>query len=191
MSYCRWSSADFACDLYCYYSDQGYETHVAANRVVGSVPHVDYMAPIDEVKLKYNAQSKFLANCTHEAIDLPHAGDTFVDLTLVDFDYRLRYLRQVGYRFPDQVFERIWAERAEEVVDAVMADDKLLEIIHKQFPVLPNDSLIMGKLFAVADEISSIFRDRLEAVYESNCRLSFEADELNCGEPELSLEPVE
>ena len=35
MSYCRWSSDDFQCDVYVYESVAGgFVTHVAANRVV-------------------------------------------------------------------------------------------------------------------------------------------------------------
>lgn len=30
MSYCRWSASDPRCDLYCYESEEGWTTHVAA-----------------------------------------------------------------------------------------------------------------------------------------------------------------
>lgn len=38
MSYCRWSSLDFQCDLYIYESDSGFEVHVASHRRVFAEP---------------------------------------------------------------------------------------------------------------------------------------------------------
>ena len=37
MSYCRWSSDDFQCDVYVFGSDTGFETYVARGRYVGVV----------------------------------------------------------------------------------------------------------------------------------------------------------
>lgn len=34
MSYCRWSSDDFQCDVYCYEADEGFIIHVAVSRPV-------------------------------------------------------------------------------------------------------------------------------------------------------------
>ena len=39
MAYCRWSSMNWRCDIYCYqHVDGGYTTHVASNRVLGDIP---------------------------------------------------------------------------------------------------------------------------------------------------------
>ena len=39
MSYCRWSSDNWKCDLYCYEDvSGGITTHVAGNRIVGDIP---------------------------------------------------------------------------------------------------------------------------------------------------------
>lgn len=37
MSYCRWSSLDYTCDVYVYESDNGWETNVASRRVVWKI----------------------------------------------------------------------------------------------------------------------------------------------------------
>ena len=42
MSYCRWSSDDFRCDLYIYESAAGFVIHVAANRVEWDPPTSPY-----------------------------------------------------------------------------------------------------------------------------------------------------
>lgn len=42
MSYCRWSSMDFKCDLYIYEAEDGIAIHVASNRVIGDVPAIDW-----------------------------------------------------------------------------------------------------------------------------------------------------
>jgi len=39
MSYCRWSTDDFQCDLYCYGDcSGGFTTHVACNKVIFKEP---------------------------------------------------------------------------------------------------------------------------------------------------------
>lgn len=88
MSYCRWSSDNFECDLYCYSDvNGGYTTHVAGRRRQG-----------DELV----------------AIGLPHDGKTFNDATLEEFKERLLSLRAAGYSFPNYVLETVDAEIAEE-----------------------------------------------------------------------------
>jgi len=126
MSYCRWSSNNWACDLYCYDSggkdEGGYTTHVAGNRVAGEIPQVpDFPLTRDpdsadwkEWHDAYEAQHKFLKDCQREFIDLPHAGETFQDNTLEEFRARLLELRKIGYRFPDRVLEQIEREINEE-----------------------------------------------------------------------------
>jgi hypothetical protein len=105
MSYCRWSSNDFSCDLYCY-EGHGYITHVASNRVVGKTPKVPPISDENWVKA-HNEQLDWLATANRERINLEHAGDTFVDYSLEAFKERLLYLRSLGYRFPEYVIERI------------------------------------------------------------------------------------
>ena len=116
MSYCRWSSDDFACDLYCYESDYGYVTHVASSRVVGPVPPLPSAQEFihgdaDTIAAAFKAQHDYLGIAGREDIGLPHDGETFVDDALDEFEARLRELRSLGYRFPDYVFDIIAEEK--------------------------------------------------------------------------------
>jgi hypothetical protein len=119
MSYCRFSDDDFQCDLYCYeHVDGGFITHVAYNRPKYKEP---LPAPIDPAKdtiKKWLERHKKVLTMVSEAerisITLPHAGESFCDNTLEDFLARLIKLRELGYRFPDYVIERVKEELEEQ-----------------------------------------------------------------------------
>ena len=120
MSYCRWSSDDFQCDLYCYAdASGGWTTHVASNRLVGDAPHVDWLLIGGDDKNaalffeQHRAQSDWLDTAEHAPIGLPHGGATFDDPTLEAFRKRLLDLRALGYRFPDRVLAEVDEEIAE------------------------------------------------------------------------------
>jgi len=118
MSYCRWSSDNWKCDLYCYeYCEGGWTTHVAGTRIVGDVPEVRWDGPnwMDTHK----AVGEFLKSAEYRNIGLPYDGKTFNDPTLETFRDRLLYLRGVGYNFPDYVLENIKEEIAERDVEEV------------------------------------------------------------------------
>lgn len=107
MSICRWSSMDFTCDLYCYESEQGYVTHVAASRVVGNIPKVDSSLFLESTEGNFEkfleqqrAQFDFLATAEREPIGLKYDGCTFYD-SKETFLSRLATLREDGYNFPD------------------------------------------------------------------------------------------
>lgn len=106
MSYCRFSTNNFECDLYCYQSDEGYVTHVAR---IKTRPGTARPVP-GETMDKYLGR---LSESTVE-IGLPFDGVTFTDETLEDFEARLRMLRETGYRFPDSVFDMIREERLDD-----------------------------------------------------------------------------
>lgn len=117
MSYCRWSSAEWRSDVYCY-SDVygGYTTHVAANRVVGEIPPVPDQLLHDDPNAwatAHERQMAFLRDCKREPIGLAHDGQSFNDSTLSGLRDRLLTLRAEGYFVPDSAFERIDRELAE------------------------------------------------------------------------------
>lgn len=117
MSYCRWSSDDFACDLYCYEDVRGgYTTHIASNRVVGEVPPVPDILEVvpEEWVAACNAQDAFLGTVQREPIGLPFDGQTFNDPGLESFLARLIELRAAGYRFPECVLNDVKAEIEQE-----------------------------------------------------------------------------
>lgn len=107
MSFCRWSSMNFGCDLYCYESEQGYVTHVASLRVVGYVPEVDsslFLNYTEENVEKFFEQQKaqfdFLETAERKPIGLKYDGQTFYD-DKETFLLTLKKLREEGYKFPE------------------------------------------------------------------------------------------
>jgi len=89
MSYCRWSSDDFRCDLYCYADiGGGYTTYVAKVRFLGA----DHSQTV--------------------AIGLPHDGETFNDPDLPSLLTRIMSLVALGYHAPAYTIQRIRAEIA-------------------------------------------------------------------------------
>lgn len=107
MSFCRWSSMNFGCDLYCYESIEGYVTHVASLRVVGDIPEVDsslFLNYTDENVEKFFEQQKaqfdFLDTAERKPIGLKYDGQTFYD-DKETFLSRLNMLREEGYKFPE------------------------------------------------------------------------------------------
>lgn len=121
MSYCRWSTDGFKCDLYCYEDvSGGWTTHVAGRRRVGELPE----SPFDDLVAKAITSEQFTERYKTYMdavgaqdfvdIDLPHAGETFNDSTLKLFRDRLVYLRGLGYSFPDGVLAAVDEEIAEE-----------------------------------------------------------------------------
>jgi hypothetical protein len=113
MSYCRFSSDDFCCDLYVYESrDDGFVVHVASNRLVGDPPHVDFEAAPEDLVAQSKAQHRFVLSAERVAIDLPFAGASFREPDLASLRARLEELRGLGYRFPDDVLAEIDREIA-------------------------------------------------------------------------------
>lgn len=113
MSYCRWSSMNFKCDLYCYeHVDGTWTTHVAGNKVVTPIiPGPPHRAWVFKVPALWRLWSRL----HHLSIDigirrdigLKYDGETFKDESLEDFRLTLTMLRGEGYRFPDYVLEAV------------------------------------------------------------------------------------
>lgn len=120
MSYCRWSSMNFKCDLYCYeHCDGTWTTHIASNKVVTPIfPDAPW------VLLKGGLIGRYLFVWWHRlhmwtvgigkraAIGLKFDGETFKDDSLEGFRDTLLLLRREGYRFPDYVLEIVDEEIA-------------------------------------------------------------------------------
>lgn len=113
MSYCRWSSDDWKCDLYCYeYVHGGYLTHVADRRLISILPTSPKIEDgnFDEFFRIHREQMKILETAEYEDIDLPYAGETFNDPNLPSFLDRVTSLKELGYHVPDYVIEMIQEE---------------------------------------------------------------------------------
>lgn len=116
MSYCRWSSDSFRCDLYCYEDvSGGWTTHVAGRKPIGDIPvEPDLMTVEPAVWFEgHQKLMKWLETAEYANLELAHAGETFNDPTLEEFRDRLLYLRSLGYRFPDYVLEAVNQEIAD------------------------------------------------------------------------------
>lgn len=114
MSFCRWSSDNFTCDLYCYESDFGFVTHVAGVKLVETVPPLVWDKGPEELYQTYRAQAEALKKVTRVPIGLPYDGQSFTDPDLESFLARVEHLRATGYRVPDHVFEEIKEEIKDE-----------------------------------------------------------------------------
>lgn len=122
MSYCRWSSDDFRCDVYVYESDRGFEIHVASNRVVFAEPLPDpvpLLLPDGSVGdvAAYTARSRavhdLIDRSAREPIGLPHDGESFCYDTPGEAAARLQALAEVGYRVPASVVATLVVEESE------------------------------------------------------------------------------
>lgn len=109
MSYCRWSSDDFKCDIYAYADVAGgYTIHVAANRHrEGSSPFPSWEGKASPEQI---AAVEKWSEETLIPITLPWAGAVFLETTLESFLERMLALRAEGYRIPDWAIERIESE---------------------------------------------------------------------------------
>lgn len=121
MSYCRWSSMNWRCDLYCYeHVNGGYTIHVAANRVVGDIPPepswdlVKTEAGREQWLAMRNAVMAFVSTAERKPIGLAHDGETYNEPDLDAFFARLMALREAGYQFPDDVLEAVQGEIRDE-----------------------------------------------------------------------------
>jgi hypothetical protein len=118
VSYCRWSSEDFTCDLYVYASDDGWVTCVAGMRVVwpdGVLPDPVPLDP-DDV-MPWLARSRtvmaLLEDVERMPIGLPFDSGVFVDSTPGECADRIEMLRGLGYNCPAGVVAALREEQGE------------------------------------------------------------------------------
>jgi hypothetical protein len=104
MSYCRWSTDNFNCDFYCYESDEGFVTHIAAKRrriwlrvlLRGIKQNRDWFTRIEDKLPK----TLMLNHIKHE-----WAGKSFVDETEAEMFARIRLGVKTGLHCPKSVYE--------------------------------------------------------------------------------------
>lgn len=113
MSYCRWSSDDFQCDIYCYaHCDGGYRIHVATNRPVFKepLPPMDECADTQAVVERHVQVMKLMENIEREKIGLPHDGETYHVATAKECADKLEALRSDGYNVPQYAIDDLREE---------------------------------------------------------------------------------
>jgi hypothetical protein len=116
MSYCRWSSDDFQCDVYVYAdAGGGWTTHVAGNRVVYKEPLppvVSYEDP-EAWATRHNYVMRMVDAADRVPIDLLEAGETYNDPTAAACADRLETLRAAGFVVPQYAIDELRKETPE------------------------------------------------------------------------------
>jgi hypothetical protein len=119
MSYCRWSSDGFQCDVYVYEAEGGYMVHVAGKRRLKRVCDIDFsnqQALMDSIAQQHkeldDPENKLLP------IGLPYDGETFGADTLTELLEVLTDIKETGYNVPDFVFSDIQGEIDKKIVAA-------------------------------------------------------------------------
>ncbi len=138
MSYCRFSSDDFQCDVYVYEDvSGGWTTHVAGNRIVWDQNFLDLMPTdvmdryiavgntiaifegmrtnnlsdplFDEFKAKHGQDA---APYKRENVDHPDAQQSFNDPTAAACADRLQRYKDEGLHVPQEAIDELRAEAA-------------------------------------------------------------------------------
>lgn len=110
MSYCRWSSDNFKCDIYMYEGSDGYHIHVASLRYVGEVPELAPKEDIDAFQESYQKQAVWMETAERAPIGLRADGEAFVYTDLKDCLSKLKELKEMGYLVPDWVIRNVQDE---------------------------------------------------------------------------------
>jgi hypothetical protein len=118
MSYCRFSSDDFQCDVYVYeHCYGGWQIHVACNRVVFKEPLPEKVECTPENALAYAERmsrvTEMVRAADHVDIDLPHNGESFNESSPGACADRLEYLRGLGYVVPQRAIDALRGEQME------------------------------------------------------------------------------
>jgi len=115
------------CDVYAYEDYYGgYTIHLAGRKrkYIDEAPpcpleaftdHKDnFLEEYKSRREKWNQWADSPRGSVFEDLKFPHAGESFHEATLEDFRNRLVYLREIGYTFPDYVFNTIDEELQDE-----------------------------------------------------------------------------
>ncbi len=116
MSFCRWSTDDFQCDLYVWEDvSGGYMIATAARRMVFEKPLPEPIRMTEHNVNDYVARERevFLLPYHYEDIELPYACQIFHEPTSEEAADRVAELRKIGYRCPDTVEDDLRAESEE------------------------------------------------------------------------------
>ena len=111
MSYCRWSSDGFQCDVYVYESADGWITHVAAKRRAARAPELNWSTQ-ERWTQTHAAQRAFLDDPNNPSlpIGLSEDGKTFCDESPAACAAQLLRLREIGYQVPQDAIDALQEE---------------------------------------------------------------------------------
>jgi hypothetical protein len=120
MSYCRFSSDDFASDIYCFEHCDGYfQIYVAGNRVVPCEPFPPRVemtaANVDAYVARHQEVMRILDASLRAEIGLPYDGESFSLPDAATCADQLEFLRGIGYNVPQFAIDTLREEAAEAV----------------------------------------------------------------------------
>lgn len=112
MSYCRWSSDDWQCDVYVFeHGDGGWTTHIAGNRVIFSEPLPEPITGENWDSFKWldrhERVMKMLDTAQRVDIDHPEAGQSYSDPTPQACANRLEELKAAGFQVPQYAIDML------------------------------------------------------------------------------------
>lgn len=117
MSYCRWSSDGFMCDLYIYAdSDGGYTIHVASSKLKERAPEYWWKGiSTEEFQAAHELYREHMDTVERETIGLAYDGRTFNFPTSDEAADFVETLIETGYNVPDYVVPSLREETDDEV----------------------------------------------------------------------------
>jgi hypothetical protein len=115
MSYCRWSSDDFTCDLYAWHDiSDNIVIHCSSNRRVWPEdllpPKCSDDATTQEWAERFMEVMKLVDQTELIELDFEYAGERIACGTRSEAIEKFLELREIGYKFPDAVIEMLKAE---------------------------------------------------------------------------------
>jgi len=119
MSYCRFSTDDYTCDLYVYDDAGGGVTvHVAGSRYLYRREDLPPVVPLTDATIpqwteRHRRVSQLVEKAERVRITLPHAGESRYNLDPEDAVAFLRELQDLGYHFPAAVIAAIEDEHGD------------------------------------------------------------------------------
>lgn len=116
MSYCRWSTDDYQCDVYAYADvNGGISVHVAASRYVFNEPLPDKVSweDVPAFVAREKKLMQMIDKAHMEPIGLEYDGQCFFNLSQEDAAALIDKLTALGYRVPSYVAQDIWEDEVE------------------------------------------------------------------------------
>lgn len=117
MSYCRWSTNSFRCDVYVYAAQDNWVIHVAGNKLVfpEDLPDEPSLEDIDGWLEHFRLVQQLIDKVQRVPLNLGHDGETFELGSPGECADTLAMLADCGYRVPVGVIAELRQEQSESV----------------------------------------------------------------------------